>query len=163
MTENDGPFFEDFHESAVITHSMGRTVNDTDNIWFTLVTCNTNQIHFNKDYAEKAFPGAPFHGRLLVNAFLTLAIVVGLTVEDTSKNGIMLGLNDLRVPNPTFAGDTLYAESKILSVRESASRPEMGIVEIATRGYKQDGTTVIEFRRTIMVRKRKAKWSGTKK
>lgn len=154
MTDKDGPFFEDFRVGDVIHHPTGRTISETDNTWFTLLTCNTNQVHFNKDYAEKTFPSAPFHGRLLVNATLTFSIVVGLTVEQTSKNGIMLGLTDLKVPNPTFPGDTLYAESKILNLRELKSRPEMGIVEIATKGYKVDGTTVIEFRRTFMVRKR---------
>ena len=153
MTEN-GPFLEDFHEGEVIKHSVGRTISETDNTWFTLLTCNTNQVHFNKDYAEKAFPGPPFHGRLLVDAMLTLAIVVGLSVEQTSKNGVMLGLNDLKIPNPTFPGDTIYSESKVLSVRPSKSRPEVGIVEISTRGFKPDGTTVIEFRRTVMIRKR---------
>lgn len=148
-----GPFFEDFREGDTIRHPVGRTINETDNTWFTLLTCNTNQVHFNKDYAEKTFPGPPFHGRLLVDAMLTLAVVVGLTVEQTSKNAIMLGLTDLKVPNPTFPGDTLYAESKVLKVRPSKSRPEFGIIEIFTRGFKPDDTTVVEFRRTIMVRK----------
>src|SRR5208282_6304379 len=101
----------------------------------------------------------PFNGRLLVNAALTFAIVAGLSVEQTSKNGIMLRLDDLRIPNPTFPGDTIYAESKVLSSRESKSRPEMGIVEISTRGFKEDGTTVMEFRRSYMVRKRPARSS----
>lgn len=159
----EGPFFEDFREGAVIQHPMGRTISEADNTWFTLLTCNTNQVHFNKDYAEKAFPGEPFRGRLLVDATLTLAIIVGLSVEQTSKNGIMLQLTDLKIPNPTFPGDTIYAESRVLSARESKSRPEMGIVEIASRGFKPDGTTVMEFRRSIMVRKRGAAWTGVKK
>lgn len=163
MSDNGGPFFEDFREGDLIHHPLGRTISEVDNTWFTLLTCNTNPIHFNKDYAEKSFPGAPFHGRLLVNATLTLAIIVGLSVEQTSKNGIMLQLSDLRIPNPTFPGDTIYAESKVLSVKESQSRPGMGIVEISSRGYKADGTTVMEFRRTLMVRKRGAVWTGSKK
>lgn len=148
-----GPFFEDFREGDIIRHPMGRTISETDNTWFTLLTCNTNQVHFNKDYVAKVFPDPPFHGRLLVDAMLTLAVVVGLTVEQTSKNAIMLGLTDLKVPNPTFPGDTLYAETRILKVRPSQSRPEFGIVELSTRGFKPDGTTVVEFRRTIMVRR----------
>jgi acyl dehydratase len=159
----EGPFFEDFGEGDVIHHPMGRTISEVDNTWFTLLTCNTNQVHFNKDYAEKAFPGEPFRGRLLVNATLTLAIVVGLSVEQTSKNGIMLELTDLKIPNPTFPGDTIYAESRVLNVKESKSRPEMGVVTIATRGFKADGTTVMEFRRSIMIRKRGAAWTGAKK
>jgi acyl dehydratase len=151
--KREGPFFEDFREGDIIHHPMGRTISETDNTWFTLLTCNTNQVHFNKDYAEKTFPGPPFHGRLLVDAMLTLAVVVGLTVEETSKNGIMLGLTGLKLPHPTFPGDTVYAESKVLKVRPSKSRPEFGIIEISTRGFKPDDTTVVEFQRTIMVRK----------
>jgi len=135
---------------------IGRTISETDNTWFTLLTCNTNQVHFNKDYAEKTFPEPPFRGRLLVDAMLSLAVVVGLSVEQTSKNGIMLGLTDLKLPNPTFPGDTLYAESKVLGVRPSKSKPNFGIIEISTRGFKPDGTTVVEFRRTIMVRRGKS-------
>jgi len=149
----DGPFFEDFREGDVIKHAVGRTISETDNTWFTLLTCNTNQVHFNKDYAEKTFPEPPFYGRLLVDGMLTLAIVVGLSVEATSKNGIMLGLDDLKLPNPTFPGDTIYSESKVMTVRPSKSRPDAGIVEISTRGFKADGTTVVEFRRTIMVKR----------
>ncbi len=160
---NEGPFFEDFHEGDVLRHPLGRTVSETDNTWFTLLTCNTNPVHFNKDYSEKAFPGEPFRGRLLVNSTFTLAIVVGLSVEQTSKNGIMLGINDVKIPNPTFPGDTIYAESKVLKVKESKSRPEMGVVEIESRGYKPDGTTVMELRRTIMVRKRGSAWTGKKR
>lgn len=154
MPADDGPFLEDFHEGDVLRHPNGRTITETDNTWFTLITCNTNQVHFNRDYAKKTFPDPPFNGRVLVNAALTFAIVAGLSVEQTSKNGLMLKLDDLRIPNPTFPGDTIYAESKVLSSRESKSRPQMGIVEIATKGFKEDGTIVMEFRRTYMVRKR---------
>ncbi len=159
---DEGPFFENFREGDVIRHPLGRTVSEADNTWFTLLTCNTNPVHFNKDYAEKAFPGEPFRGRLLVNSTLTLAIIVGLSVEQTSKNGIMLELTDVKIPNPTFPGDTIYAESRVLKVKGLRSRPEMGVVEIASRGYKPDGTTVMEFRRTIMVRRRGAAWTGKK-
>lgn len=163
MSKFEGPFFEDFHEGRLIPHPMGRTISEADNTWFTLLTCNTNQVHFNKNYTEKAFPGPPFYGKLLVNATFTLALLVGLSVEQTSKNGIMLQLDSVKIHNPTFPGDTIYAESKVLKVRKSRSRPEMGIVEIGTRGYKQDGVTVMEFRRTLMIRKRNAKWTGQKK
>ena len=155
-----GKYFEDFKEGQVISHSVGRTVTDVDNIWFTLLTNNANPIHFNKDYAEKNFPGPPFNGRLLVNAALTFAIVAGISVEETSKHGIMLGLTNLRLPNPVFGGDTLYAESKVIGKRLSKSHAGMGIVTIHTRGYKQDSTTVIEFERTFLVRKKGKVWKG---
>jgi itaconyl-CoA hydratase len=136
----------------------GRTVTDADNIWFTLLTNNSNQIHFNKDYTEKYFPGAPFEGRLVVNGFFTLSTVVGLLVDHTSKNGFMLGLENLRFLAPVFAGDTIYGECEVLDARESASRPGSGVVKIKTIGYKQTKEKVIEFDRTFMVRKRGATW-----
>lgn len=138
----------------------GRTVTDADNIWFTLITNNTNQIHFNKDYAEKFFPGEPFKGRMVVNGFFTLATAVGLLVDYTSANGFMLGLDGLRFFTPVFAGDTIYAEGEVTEVRESKSRPEAGIVRIITRAYNQKGERLLEFSRTFMVRKRGAKWVG---
>ena len=153
-TSQVGRYFEDFREGEKLKHSLGRTVTDTDNIWLTLLTCNTNPVHFNKDYCEKYFPGPPFNGRLVVNAALTFSIIAGLSVEDTSKYGVMLGLNNMKLPSPVFAGDTLYARSEVLSTRESKSRPEMGIVTIKTEGYKQDGKVVMEFERTFMVSKR---------
>jgi acyl dehydratase len=155
-----GKFFEDFEVGQVLKHSLGRTITDADNIWFSLITNNTNPIHFNKDYAERNFPGPPFNGRMLVNAALTFAIVSGLSVEETSKNGVMLGLANLKLPNPLFPGDTVYAESKVISKRQSKSNYDMGIVTIVTRGYKQDSTMVIEFERTFLIRKKGKIWKG---
>lgn len=155
-----GRFFEDFSVGQVFKHPLGRTITDVDNIWLTLLTNNTNPIHFNKDYCEKNFPGEPFRGRLTVNAALTFAVVAGLSVEETSKHGVMLGLNNMKIPNPVFAGDTLYAESTVLSTRESKSHAGMGIVTIKTRGYKQDGTTVMEFERTFLTRMKGKAWTG---
>lgn len=155
-----GMYFEDFREGQVFNHPLGRTITDVDNIWLTLLTVNSNPIHFNKDYCEKNFPGEPFKGRLVVNAALTFAVVAGLSVEDTSKHGVMLGLNNMKIPSPVFAGDTLYAESTVLSTRESKSHGGMGIVTIKTRGYKQDGTTVMEFERTFLTRMKGKAWTG---
>ncbi len=155
---SQGRYFEDFQVGQVFKHSLGRTITETDNIWFTLLTCNTNPVLFNKDYCEKYYGGAPFGGRLLVNAALTFSTVAGLSVEDTSKYGVMLGLDNMKLPNPVFPGDTLYAKSEVLATRESKSHPEMGIVTIKTYGYKQDDTTVMEFERTFMIRKRNKSW-----
>ena len=90
-----GKYFDDFMGGQVIQHPIGRTVTDVDNIWFTLLTNNSNPVHFNKDYAEKNFPGAPFNGRMLVNAALTFAIIAGLSVEATSKHGVLVGLKNV--------------------------------------------------------------------
>lgn len=153
-----GPFYEDFSIGQVLKHSRGRTITDTDNIWFTLLTCNTNQIHFNKDYAERNFSNPPFNGRLVVNSLLVLSVVIGLTVGDISQSGIMVGITNLKIINPTFSGDTLYAESEILEKRASKSHPHMGIITLKTKGYKQDGVQVMEFERTVMLRKSGKSW-----
>jgi itaconyl-CoA hydratase len=144
-----GRFFEDFAVGDVYRCRYGRTVTEADNVSFTLLTNNTNQIHFNNDYAART----PF-GRPLVNSTLTLAIVTGMGVEDISENGFALGWDEVRMPNPLFPGDTLYTESQVLEARESQSKSTQGIVTVHTRGYNQDGTVVIEFKRTVMVWKR---------
>ncbi|QGA55254.1 MaoC family dehydratase [Sulfolobus sp. E5-1-F] len=158
--EESGPFFEDFKVGQKFKSKVGRTITDVDNIWFTLLTNNSNQIHFNKDYTEKYFPGEPFNGRLVVNGFLTLSIVAGLLVEQTSQNGFMLGIENVKFLHPVFSGDTIYAEAEVIEVRESKSRPDFGIVKIRTYGYNQKGEKLIEFDRVFMVRKRGTKWSS---
>ncbi len=147
-----GRFYEDFDVGDVFRSRLGRTVSETDNIWFTNLTLNTNQIHFNRPYAERTE-----FGQLLVNSTFTLALIVGLSVADTSENAAAnLGWDAIKLPNPVYAGDTLWAESEVLSLRESGSRPGVGIVGIHTRGVNQRGETVVEFDRTFMVYKRDA-------
>jgi itaconyl-CoA hydratase len=153
-----GPFYEDFKIGDVLNHSGGRTITDADNIWFSLLTCNTNQIHINKEYAEENFSNAPFNGRLVVNSLLILSTVLGLSVNDTSKNGIMLGMANWKVLQPTFAGDTIHSSSEVISKRKSKSHPSMGIVTVKTRGFKQKDSLIMEFERSFMVRKRNEKW-----
>ena len=162
MSSQEGPYFEDFKVGQKFKSKIGRTVTETDNIWFTLLTNNSNQIHFNKDYTERVFSGDPFKGRLVVNGFLTLAIVAGLLVEETSQNGFMLGIENVKFLHPVFPGDTIYAEAEVIETRESKSRPGFGIVRIRTYGYNQNGEKVIEFDRVFMVRKRGAMWTGEK-
>jgi itaconyl-CoA hydratase len=146
---SDGRFFEDFTVGLVLRHPIGRTVTDTDNTWFTLLTCNTNPIHFDRHYAAQTEFGQP-----LMNSTFTLALVTGLSVADVSQNAVNLGWEDVRMPAPVFEGDTIYAQTEVLSTRESESRPTIGVVGIKTTGFKQDGTVVMEFRRTILVYKR---------
>lgn len=122
-----GRFLEDFEVGDTFTSRLGRTISETDNTWFTLLTMNTNQTHFNAEYAART----EFERPLVVSS-LTLAIVLGLSVADTSENAIAnLGWDQIVLPKPVFAGDTLWAESEVLSVRESRSRPDCGIVEAA--------------------------------
>lgn len=145
----EGRFFEDFTVGDVYRCRYGRTVTEHDNISFTLLTCNTNQIHFNRDYGARTE-----WGQCLINSALTLAIVVGMGVADVSENGFALGWDAIKLPHPLFAGDTLYSESEVVDVRESRSRPEQGVVKVLTRGYNQNGDVVIEFQRSVMVWKR---------
>jgi len=144
-----GRFYEDFEVGDVYRSRIGRTITDGDNVLFTLMSNNTNQIHFNVEYARAAGFNKP-----LVNSIVTLAVVAGLGVADVSENGFALGWDYIRLPTPVFAGDTLFSESEVLEKRESKSRPEQGIVKVRTRGIKQDGRTAIEYVRTVMVWKR---------
>ena len=144
-----GRVFEDFEVGDVYRHPLGRTITQTDNIWFTLLTVNNNPIHFDAAYAARTEWGRP-----LVDSTLTLAIATGLSVTDVSLNAINLGWDEVRLPNPLFEGDTLYAQSEVLETRESRSRPHMGIVRLRTTGFNQDGRVVIEFVRTVMVYRR---------
>jgi acyl dehydratase len=125
---------------------FGRTVLEADNVWFTLLTLNTNPIHFDSEYAATTEWKRP-----LVDSTFTLALVTGLSVVDVSERGVNLGWREVRLPAPVFAGDTLRAETEILSKRESQSRPGRGIVTVRTRGLNQRDEVVIEFERSIMV------------
>jgi itaconyl-CoA hydratase len=129
---------------------LGRTVTEADNVWFTCLTMNTNQIHFNNSFAETTRFGRP-----LVNSTFTLALVVGLTVPDlTEAGGVNLGWTDITLPNPVFAGDTIWAESEVLEKRQSRSNPGVGIVSVRCRGINERREVVCEFRRTFMIPKR---------
>ncbi len=150
-----GRFFEDFEVGQVFRHPLGRTITDADNVWFTLLTMNTNPTHFDYRYAEQSEFGRP-----LVNSALTVAIVVGQTVIDTSQNAFAnLGWDEIRLTAPVFVGDTLYAQSKVLELRESESRPHGGIVKVQSRGLNQDGVEVVSWKRTFFVYKRDAEGS----
>jgi acyl dehydratase len=145
----EGRFFEDFEVGDIYRSRLGRTVTEADNIWFTLLTNNTNQLHFNTEYAKRTDFGQP-----IVNSALTLAIVAGLNVSDVSENGFALGWDRITLPNPVYAGDTLYAQSQVLEIRESKSKPDRGIVTINTKGIKQNGVVAIDYIRSIMVWKK---------
>ena len=142
-----GRFFEDFEVGDVYEHLLGRTVTTTDNMWFTLLTQNTAPIHVDHAYAAKTEFGKP-----LVDSTFTVALVTGQSVSDVSQNVFAnLGWDEVRLPAPVFEGDTIYSQSEVLEKRTSRSRPNVGIVVVKTTGYNQEGTTVITFKRTIMV------------
>jgi acyl dehydratase len=145
-----GRCLEDFVVGDVYQHRLGRTITTADNSWFSQLTLNPNPLHIDHHYAAQTRFGRP-----LVNSCFTLALVTGLSVSDVSLNAVAnLGWDGVRLPHPVFEGDTIYAESEVLEARASRSRPEAGVVRVATRGYNQEGTVVIEFERTIMVYRR---------
>jgi itaconyl-CoA hydratase len=144
-----GRTYEDFEMGDIYQHPLGRTITPTDNIWFTLLTVNSNPVHFDHFYAAHTEFKRP-----LVNSTLTLAVVTALSVSDISQNAINLGWDEIRLPNPVFNDDTLYAQSEVIEMRLSRSRPNMGIIKVKTIGLNQDGQIVIEFKRTIMAYRR---------
>ncbi len=148
--ESFGRYFEDFKVGDVYEHRPGRTITETDNTWFTLLTMNTHPLHFDREYAKKSEFGRP----LVVSSF-TVSLLLGMSVSDISQKAIAnLGWKEIRMTAPVFVGDTLYAESQVLEVRESKSRPTQGIVTVKTIGRNQDGVQVCEFVRSVLVPKR---------
>ena len=148
--ESFGRYYEDFVVGDVYEHRPGRTISETDNTWFTLLTMNTHPLHFDAEYGK-----ASEFGKCIVASPLTLAILVGMSVTDVSQKAIAnMGWKDIRMTAPVFAGDTLYGESEVLEKRESKSRPTAGLVTVRTIGKNQDGKIVCEFERTVLVAKR---------
>ncbi len=145
--ESYGRYFEDFEIGDVYEHRPGRTITETDNTWFTLLTMNQHPLHFDKEYGSKTE-----FGKVLVNSCLTISLVTGMSVSDISQKTIAnLGWDKVRLSGPVFVGDTLYAESQVLSKRESNSRPNQGIVSVETEGIKQDKSVVISFERSMLI------------
>jgi itaconyl-CoA hydratase len=142
--------FEDFTVGDVHRSAVSRTVTETDNLLFTMLSMNTNELHFSTVAAEQTE-----FGRILVNSTFTLALVLGLSVPETTQaGGVNLGWTEIRLPKPVFVGDTLRSETEVLSVRESRSRPAQGIVGVRTRGLNQRDEVVCEFERSFLIPKR---------
>ena len=148
--ETSGLYWEDFEPCDVFEHRPGRTILDTDNVWFTLLTLNIQQVHFDAAYAAKTEWKRP-----LVDSTLTLALLTGMSVRTVSAKVVAnLGWDKVKASHPVFVGDTLYAESTVLHKRESNSRPTQGIVTVLTRGLNQDGVEVMSFERTMLIYRR---------
>ena len=151
--ETYGRYYEDFKVGDIYEHRPGRTITETDNTYFTLLTMNTHPLHFDAEYAKHSEFGKP-----VVNSTFTLAVVAGMSVSDTSQKAVAnLGWTDITLSGPVFAGDTIYAESEVLDKRESKSRPTQGIVKIKTIGKKATGTTFttfMTFERSMLIPKR---------
>lgn len=150
INESYGMYYEDFKVGMIINHSMGRTISETDNTWFTLLTMNGHPIHFNQQYAETTR-----FKKILVNSCLTISIVTGITVNMLSSKAVAnLGWDNVKLPAPVFVGDTIYAKSEVLKVRRSSKNPQNGIITIKMTGYNQDNTVIFEGNRTFMVQSR---------
>lgn len=145
--ESFGRYYEDFVVGDVYEHRPGRTISETDNTWFTLLTMNTHPLHFDQEYARHSE-----FGQCIVCSPLTLSIIVGMSVTDISQKAIAnLGWTDIKLPAPVFAGDTLYSASEVLAMRESRSRPTAGLVTVKTTGTNQNDKVVCTFERTILI------------
>lgn len=145
--EDFGMYLEDFEAGMVIKHNPGRTITESDNTWMTLLSMNQHPIHFDAELAKQS----EFKQRL-VNSVVTFAIINGMTVSSISAKAIAnLGWDKVRLPNPVFIGDTLYAQSEVLGVRRSKSRPGQGIVTILTTGTNQKGEVILTCERSALI------------
>lgn len=145
--ETFGRYFEDFEIGHIYEHRPGRTITQSDNTWFTLLTMNTHPLHFDEEYGK-----ATEFGKTLVNSTFTVAVMVGMSVSDVSQKAIAnLGWTDIVLPHPLFVGDTLYAESEVLEKRLSESRENCGIVTVKTTGTNQDGVVVASYKRSALI------------
>ena len=145
--ETFGRYFEEFEVGDVYEHRPGKTLTETENHLFTLLTLNTHPLHFDAEFGK-----ATEFGRNLVVSTYTLALLIGMSVTDVSQKAIAnLGMDDVKFSAPVFAGDTLYAESEVLAKRESKSRPGQGIVTVRTVGFNQDGVEVCSFLRNVLI------------
>ena len=145
--ETFGRYFEDFEIGHIYEHRPGRTITQSDNTWFTLLTMNTHPLHFDEEYGK-----ATEYGKTLVNSTFTVAVMVGMSVSDVSQKAIAnLGWTDIVLPHPLFVGDTLYAESEVLEKRLSESRENCGIVTVKTTGTNQDGVVVASYKRSALI------------
>lgn len=146
-----GKFYDDLTVGQRFSHSTGRTITEMDNTLFCALTMNTQPLHLNEDFSSHT----PF-GRRIVNGIFTLGLVVGLSVSDLTEGTVVanLGYDHVVHPNPVFHGDTVYAESEIVEMRDSASHKDRGIVKIKHTGKKPDGTIVVQFDRTVLFLKK---------
>ncbi|MGF1606367.1 MAG: MaoC family dehydratase [Rhodothalassiaceae bacterium] len=148
--ESFGRYLEDFQVGHIYEHRPGRTISEADNSWFSLLTMNTHPLHFDAAYAAKSEFGRP-----VVVSSLTVSLLLGMSVTDVSYKAIAnLGWTDIKMTAPVFCGDTLYAESEVLEVRPSKSRPTQGIVTVRTIGRNQTGEIVCTFIRSVLIPKR---------
>lgn len=145
-----GRFFEDFIVGDVYKHPYGRTITETDNVWFTNITMNLNPMHFNEEYAS-----ATEFDKRLVNSAFTFSVATGMSVIDVSQNSTAaLGFDDIQLHAPVYHGDTIFSESEVIDKRESESRDHVGIVTTELRAYNQKNELVLSLQRANFILKR---------
>ena len=148
--ETFGGYLEDFSPGQVFKHWPGKTITESDNHMFSLLTMNTNPLHIDEHYMSEHQ-----YGKILVVGPLVLSLVVGMSVRDTSGKAVAnLEYEKITHDAPVFQGDTIYAESEVLETRETKSRKDRGIVYIESRAFNQRGTKVLTLRRRFLVPKR---------
>ena len=147
-----GRYFEEFEVGQTFKHWPGRTITEADDTWFSLLTMNQHPLHIDAHYASQTQ-----HGQRLVVGTLVFSIVVGISVADISGRAIAnLEYQEIRHTGPVFHGDTIYAETEVLAVRPSQSKPDRGTVHVATRAFNQHDETVLTLKRTVLVPRRDA-------
>ena len=145
-----GLFYEDFIVGDEIKHSLSKTIFESDNNFFSLLTMNHHPVHTNVDYAAKNQ-----HGQILVVGTLVFSLAVGITVPDISGKAIAnLGYEEVKHLNPVFLNDTIYVRTKVLDKRESKTKRDRGIIYVESIAYNQRGEDVLSFRRHVLVKKR---------
>jgi acyl dehydratase len=149
-----GRWYEELEVGLVVQHALTRTLLDSDNVLFTTMTMNPARLHLDFDYAERETE----FGRPLINSMLTLGLLVGLTVLETTHGTTVanLGFQEVTFPAPVFGGDTIHAETEVVAARESASRAGCGIVTFEHRGFNQRDELVCRARRDALMHKRPA-------
>ena len=146
-----GLYLEDFHEGQLFRHALRRTVTESDNVLFSVMTMNPQPLHIDFDFAAKSEWGRP-----LVNSLFTLGLMIGISVGDTTLGTTIanLGMTQVTFPAPLFHGDTVHVETQVSSVRRSRSRPDRGIVEFEHRAFNQDDLLVARCLRQAMMKAR---------
>lgn len=145
-----GLYFEEFEVGSEIKHALSKTIFESDNNFFSLMTMNHHPVHTNMDYAAQNQ-----HGKILVVGTLVFSLAVGITVPDVSGKAIAnLGYEDVKHLNPVFVNDTIYVRTKVLDKRESKSKSDRGVVYVESIAYNQHGEDVLSFRRNVLVKKK---------
>ena len=146
-----GMWFEELEPGLVVEHALTRTVTESDNVQFTVATMNPAPLHLDADFAAATQFGKP-----IVNSMFTVALVVGISVHELTHGTTVanLGFERVTFPAPVFHGDTIHAETRVLEVKESSSKPDRGVVTVETKGFNQDGKEVCYFKRKVLIWKR---------